>query len=171
MDNNDYKNIKNPESTKWADYPQRISLLVMFIVTVIFNVLTSTGVIGKTQKELSDKYMTLITPPGYAFSIWGVIYFFWAAFIVLQFFPNKFLSQPQMFYQKSFKGNSRVNLIFRIVGLAQFGSFVQCPLVHHVFSRYKSWNGSSSVLDFRLFGLFGGKFELFGVICRLRRIW
>lgn len=103
--NNDYKNIKNSTEKKCADYPQRFALLIMFILTVVFNILTSTGVIGKTQKELSDKYMTLITPPGYAFSIWGVIYFFWAAFIVLQFFPNRYLSQPKMFYQKSLRGS------------------------------------------------------------------
>ncbi|KAJ1617833.1 hypothetical protein T492DRAFT_1096982 [Pavlovales sp. CCMP2436] len=30
---------------------------------------------GKTNKEVSDKYKTLVTPAGWAFAIWGIIYF------------------------------------------------------------------------------------------------
>ena len=105
MINNDYKKIEGGSSTKSGNYPQKITLLVMFILTVIFNALTAAGKIGKSQKELSDKYPTLLTPPGYAFSIWGVIYFFWAVSVLLQLAPDRFLSQPKMFYQLSFRGN------------------------------------------------------------------
>lgn len=42
---------------------------------IIINTLGAFGFInGMTQKEVSDKYPTLITPPPFTFSIWGVIY-------------------------------------------------------------------------------------------------
>lgn len=40
---------------------------------------------GNSTKEISDMYYTLITPAGYAFSIWSVIYFFVGGFILYQF--------------------------------------------------------------------------------------
>ncbi|MHA6260087.1 tryptophan-rich sensory protein [Sporosarcina sp. CAU 1771] len=39
------------------------------------NYLGSSGFFnGMSQKDISDKYTTLLTPAGFAFSIWGVIY-------------------------------------------------------------------------------------------------
>ena len=105
MPNNDYKKLDETPLSKWQYLPQKICVLVMFIITCIFNGLTGAGKLGKSQKTLSDKYWTLITPPDYTFAIWGVIYFFWAVFVLLQFVPNRFLSQPKMFYSNSFKGN------------------------------------------------------------------
>ena len=104
MINNDYKKIDGGSTSKNGDYPQKIALVVMFILTVIFNALTAAGKLGKSQKYLSDKYPTLLTPPSYAFSIWGVIYFFWAASVLLQLAPNRFLSQPKLFYEVSLRG-------------------------------------------------------------------
>jgi hypothetical protein len=104
MENNDYKKLEPTTESKWKDYPQKIALLVMFILTVIFNALTAAGKIGKSQAALSDKYLTLITPPNYTFSIWGVIYFFWAVSVLLQLLPNKYMSQPKMFYSMSLRG-------------------------------------------------------------------
>ena len=94
----------SPKTSKWQDYPQKISVLVLFIITVIFNVLSSIGTVGKTQTELSGKYTTFLTPPGYTFSIWGLIYTFWALLVICQMAPNKYLSNPKMFYAKSFRG-------------------------------------------------------------------
>lgn len=57
-----------------------ISLLFVFL----FNFLTGSGYInGLSQQAISDKYTTLITPSGYAFSIWGVIYTLVAIAIIL----------------------------------------------------------------------------------------
>lgn len=48
---------------------------IFFLVTLIINILSALGVInGLTQKEVSDMYLTLITPSPATFSIWGVIY-------------------------------------------------------------------------------------------------
>lgn len=95
---------KNPPEDYTKYLGQKIGLLLMFIVTLVINGLTGAGIIGKSQKYISDKYMTLVTPPDYAFTIWAVIYTFWTLFMLLQFVPNKYLSQPQMFYALSFKG-------------------------------------------------------------------
>jgi len=48
--------------------------IVGFASTLLINYLSTNGTIGKPQNELSDKYGLPITPPGWAFSIWGIIY-------------------------------------------------------------------------------------------------
>ena len=108
-----YENVNTPPTPKPNYIVQKITLLIMFIITVVINVVSSTGLIGESQGDISDQYTTLITPPGYAFSIWGVIYFFWAAFILLQFVPNRFLSQPELFYGNSIKG--KVHVFFCLI--------------------------------------------------------
>lgn len=106
MIKDDYQNLEGSSSTKSSDYPQKITLVVMFILTVVFNALTAAGKLGESQSVLSDKYPTLLTPPNFAFSIWGVIYFFWAVSVLLQLAPNRYLSQSKMFYEVSFKGKN-----------------------------------------------------------------
>ncbi|XP_051971065.1 uncharacterized protein si:ch211-161h7.5 [Xyrauchen texanus] len=50
--------------------------LVMFIICIIFNILAGPGVgpFLNTTSAISNKYDTDITPSGWTFSIWGVIY-------------------------------------------------------------------------------------------------
>ncbi len=49
--------------------------LVLLAVTLAVNTLGALGVInGLSQKEVSDRFPTLITPSPSTFSIWGVIY-------------------------------------------------------------------------------------------------
>lgn len=53
------------------------------VFTIVFNYLSNTGIFnGKTIGDVSDQYKTLITPAGYAFSIWGLIYLLMLAFVV-----------------------------------------------------------------------------------------
>lgn len=40
---------------------------------------------GRTTGEISDRYYTYITPAGYAFSVWSVIYLLLGGFVVYQF--------------------------------------------------------------------------------------
>jgi len=59
-----------------------------FILLVIINVLSNIGQIGHgTNAQISAKYPTCITPAGFTFSIWGVIWFFQAAFVIMQALP------------------------------------------------------------------------------------
>ncbi len=48
---------------------------LFLVLTLIINTLGAIGLInGYTQKEISDMYITLITPSAATFSIWGLIY-------------------------------------------------------------------------------------------------
>lgn len=62
------------------------------IITLIVNYFAQTGQInGTTVGEVSARYNTLITPAGYAFSIWGLIYIgllLFSVFMLYQAFTN-----------------------------------------------------------------------------------
>jgi translocator protein len=64
-------------------------LVILATMSVIFvNYLASIAYIGGiTPNYISDKYPTVITPAGYAFSIWGIIYLGIIAFSIYQAMP------------------------------------------------------------------------------------
>jgi hypothetical protein len=63
--------------------------ILAFVIMVIVNGLAgSTTIIGgKTTAQISDANPTLITPAGYVFSIWGIIYVLLGIFVVFQALP------------------------------------------------------------------------------------
>ena len=64
--------------------------VLAFAVTVIVNALASSLALnGVTTAEVSDLYFTLVTPAGYVFSIWGVIYTLLLLFAVFQALPSQ----------------------------------------------------------------------------------
>ncbi|RLJ86661.1 TspO/MBR related protein [Planococcus citreus] len=64
--------------------------LVAYFVTLGVNYLGSSGFFnGNTQKDISDKYMTLISPAPFTFSIWGVIYTLVLVTLVYLFIKRK----------------------------------------------------------------------------------
>ena len=75
--------VNNSGLTKWAN-------VIAFVLTVIINGLAgSTTIIGgKETAQISDANPTLITPAGYVFSIWGIIYLLLGIFIVYQALPK-----------------------------------------------------------------------------------
>jgi benzodiazapine receptor len=64
--------------------------IVLFIVTVAVNSLAggSTLINGKTTGAVSDSNPTMITPAGFTFAIWSIIYILLAAFVVYQALPK-----------------------------------------------------------------------------------
>ncbi|MEX2535072.1 MAG: tryptophan-rich sensory protein [Trueperaceae bacterium] len=44
---------------------------------------------GRDTGEISDRFDVAVTPAGYAFSIWGVIYLALGAFVIYQLLPNQ----------------------------------------------------------------------------------
>jgi len=55
----------------------------MYIVTLVLNYVSTSGLINDTdQAQLADKYYLPISPPGWTFSIWGIIYIWQAAWLV-----------------------------------------------------------------------------------------
>ncbi len=64
--------------------------IAVYIVTLIINGLANTTLIGgRTTADVSNMYPTLITPAGYVFAIWGIIYVLLAIFLVYQALPNQ----------------------------------------------------------------------------------
>lgn len=58
------------KTKKWA-----IINVILYGVTLFINYLGAMGIFnGMSQKAISDKYPTLITPTPFTFSIWGLIY-------------------------------------------------------------------------------------------------
>ncbi|MBA2378394.1 MAG: tryptophan-rich sensory protein [Blastocatellia bacterium] len=76
------------EKATGTDTFRAILVLTATIGTIIFNYLAAMGHIGGvTPAEISDKYPTLLTPAGYAFSIWSLIYLGLVAFSIYQLLP------------------------------------------------------------------------------------
>jgi len=72
------------------DRVRSVLVLAATIGTIAFNWLAAAGrVNGVTPGEISDKYPTVITPAGYAFVIWSLIYVGLLAFSILQMLPNR----------------------------------------------------------------------------------
>jgi len=65
--------------------------IMAFLFTVLVNGLAGSTTIlgGKNTAQISDANPTLITPAGYVFSIWGVIYILLGVFVVFQALPSE----------------------------------------------------------------------------------
>lgn len=74
----------NPVYLKWL-------IVVAFVLTVMVNSLAgSTTLIGGVNTaQVSDSNPTLITPAGYVFAIWGIIYILLAVFVITQALPKE----------------------------------------------------------------------------------
>jgi len=61
----------------------------LFIFVLVVNYLASTGKLNRMNTgDISDMYQVLITPAGYVFSIWGLIYLFLLIFVIYQAMPK-----------------------------------------------------------------------------------
>jgi len=69
----------------------KVTNIVAFVLTVIVNSLAGSTTLlgGKNTAQISDANPTLITPAGYVFSIWGVIYILLGVFVVYQALPSQ----------------------------------------------------------------------------------
>jgi benzodiazapine receptor len=69
----------------------RISNIVIFCLIITVNILagSTTLIGGQDTAAVSDANFTLITPAGYVFSIWGIIYTLLGIFIVYQALPSQ----------------------------------------------------------------------------------
>ncbi len=69
----------------------RYANIVFFALTVVVNSLAggTTLIGGKLTAEVSDANPTLVTPAGYVFSIWGIIYILLGVFVLYQALPSQ----------------------------------------------------------------------------------
>lgn len=74
----------NPAYWKWLN-------IFAFIATVLVNGLAGSTTIlgGQNTAQISDSNPSLITPAGYVFSIWGVIYTLLGIFVISQALPSE----------------------------------------------------------------------------------
>lgn len=64
-------------------------VLVATVATIGYNALAAVGLInGVTPAMISERHPSLITPAGYAFSIWSLIYLWMIAFSIYQLLPR-----------------------------------------------------------------------------------
>ncbi len=92
---------------RWAN-------IAAFITTLIVNGLAGTTLIGgRTTADVSDMYPTLITPAGYVFAIWGIIYVLLGLYLVYQALP----SQKNSTFQTQISALFILTCIFNIVWL------------------------------------------------------
>ena len=71
------------------DKIRQILVIVATIGMIVFNWLAATGILGGIDTgAVSDKYTTHITPAGYAFAIWSLIYLGMVAFSIYQALPS-----------------------------------------------------------------------------------
>ncbi|NLB82485.1 MAG: tryptophan-rich sensory protein [Clostridiaceae bacterium] len=100
--------------------------LIFLAVTLVINTFGALGIInGLSQKEVSDKYVTLITPSPSTFSIWSVIYTLLIISIIVMIVNKK-----GPYYERAIDQISTlfwVSCILNIAWIVTF-SFVQIEL-------------------------------------------
>ena len=68
----------------------KLSVLLAFAATMVVNFMATTGKInGISTANVSDAHPTLLTPRGYTFSIWGIIYILLLLYVLFQLFSDK----------------------------------------------------------------------------------
>jgi len=151
--------------------------IVAFIVTVAVNGLAGSTTLlgGVTSADVSDMYPTLVTPAGFTFAIWGVIYTLLALFVVYQALPKNrdkpFLGQVGVLFGLSSVCNvcwlflwhydlityslvlmlallASLILIYRRLDIGRAAvSLKQMALVHLPFSVYLGWISIATIAN------------------------
>lgn len=65
-----------------------LASIFAYVIALAFNGLSTSGAFGPDQGELSDKYGLPITPPGWTFSIWGIIYLWQSLWLVYMLYRS-----------------------------------------------------------------------------------
>ena len=96
--------------------------IIAFIFTVLVNSLAgSTTIIGgKNTAQISNNNPTLITPAGYVFSIWAIIYVMLGIFVVFQALPNQKGSSYQKKIGPLFVLSSILNIVWLFLWQYEF---------------------------------------------------
>ena len=87
---------------------------IFFILTLVVNTLGGLGIINDmSQSDVSDKYFTLITPAGFTFSIWSVIYGLIAASLVVLY-----LRRETSYYQRALDKITPLFILTSVLNIA-----------------------------------------------------
>ncbi|GCE26926.1 hypothetical protein KDA_24100 [Dictyobacter alpinus] len=148
--------------------------VIATIVTVFLNVFSS-NIFGKSVGEISQKHPVPVTPAGYAFAIWGLIYVGLIAFAIYQALPSQ-RSNPRLrrigyWYALSCVGNvaweavwlnEQINLSILMMAIIliallvlyiraninrESGSIVESWCVNAPFGIYLGWITVASIVN------------------------
>lgn len=99
---------------------------LFFVITLVVNTLGAIGVInGLSQKQISDMYLTLVTPSPFTFSIWSIIYLLLLVSVIVMI-----VKKDDPYYQMAVDQISalfRISCILNIAWIVAF-SYVQIEL-------------------------------------------
>ncbi len=148
--------------------------LLLLAVTIAVNYSGAAGFInGMTQKAVSAKFSTLITPAGYAFAIWGVIYLLLAATMLQLIFKHKqsnfaqLISDISPLFWLSVAFNIAWTISFSYLNMLVAFAFIVALLLMLVLiciklANYK--NKTQSTLASSAFGLYAGWVSVASVV-------
>ena len=98
---------------------------LFFIIALVVNALGAFGFInGLSQKDISDKYLTLITPDPSTFSIWSIIYLLLGASIIVMI-----VKKDDPYYQTALNKISTLFILSSLLNSAWIFSFSYLQLV------------------------------------------
>ncbi len=95
------------------------TIAIVFLITLVINALGATGLINDlSQKEISDRFLTVITPSPSTFSIWSLIYTFLLTSIIVLIAKRK-----DPYYQKAVDEIAGLFILSSILNIAWIVAF------------------------------------------------
>lgn len=134
----------------------------LLLVTLLVNFLGASGLInGMSQADVSAKYPTLITPAGFTFSIWGVIYSLlliatlWMAKNVTQRQTKQLIENisPHIWLTLTSNMIWIILFSFELIGLSTIFILIYLLGLIAILMKLKSWNGDGKWFYSLAFGL------------------
>ena len=181
------------EAGSATDKLRAVLVLAATIGMIVFNWLASAGYInGVTPQAISDKYPTNITPAGYAFAIWSLIYAGMIAFSIYQLLAANlvrfrgirslyimscalncawiyFWHQEQIAICLAIILGLLAVLLIINIKVREFDSIADSAIVKAAFGIYFGWVTAASLVNFAVLLVYlkvdlGSAAALFGVI-------
>lgn len=153
-------------------------VLAATIGMIVFNWLAAAGyVFGVTPAEISDRYPTVVTPAGYAFTIWSLIYLGLVVFSIYQLLPRnipRFVSIRSLYILSCafncawifFWHGNQIGISLGVIAalfivlvlinlrLRNAGSAIEAIVTKGPFGLYLGWVTAASLVNFAIFLVF-----------------
>jgi hypothetical protein len=179
------------------DRIRSVLIIIATAATIVYNSLAGTGRIGGvTTGEVSDRYPTILTPAGYAFSIWSLIYAGLIAFSIYQALPRNlvrfrsvrslyvitcvlncawlyFFHREQMGVCLALITGLQVTLVVILVQFKRFDDASGAIATKGAFGLYAGWVTAAALVNFSIFlvqsgaSMSSGAWTVVGVISLL----
>lgn len=121
---------------------QRVAILLLAIVQILVTLLPAAG-FGEAIGDRSDAVRTIITPAGWTFSIWGLLYAGSLAYAVYQFLPaqknNSLLAKIGWPSAGAFLGNALWALYAQFIDLNAFSVAIIAATLLCLLACYRSF--------------------------------